>query len=125
MFYIVLLVMVLLGMALAVLVIENFSFFATVAPLLFFVWQTPPLAMGLWLLISCLLGALVLYLVSLKVALQERRELRRLRQRIAELERAQAPVQVRGPSGSRQTFPPLIVPMPGISTGPLPPFPEQ
>jgi len=95
MFYLVLLVLVLLGGSLAVLVIENVPAFATAAQLSFFVWQTPPLPMGSWLLIACVLGALVLYVVSVHAALQERRELRRLRQRVAELERA--PVQVRGP----------------------------
>jgi uncharacterized integral membrane protein len=122
-FSIVLLVIVLLGGAFAVLVIENSSAFATVAPLSFFVWQTPPLAMGLWLVISCVFGAVVLYVVSVQAAVQERRELHRLRQRVAELERAQA--QMRGPSGPLQAFPPLIVPMPGVSTGPLPPFPDN
>jgi len=124
-FYIMLLVIVLLGGTLIVLVIENISSFVTVAQLSFFVWQTPPLPIGLWLLISCLFGALLLYVVSVKVALQERRELRMLRQRVAELERSQAQVQARGPRGPMQAFPPPTVPMPGVSTGPLPPFPEQ
>lgn len=125
MFYIVLLIIVLLGGTLTVLVIENISSFVTVAQLSFFVWQTPPLPIGLWLLISCLFGALLLYVVSVKVALQERRELRMLRQRVAELERSQAQVQARGPRGPMQAFPPPTVPMPGVSTSPLPPFPEQ
>ncbi len=125
MFYIMLLVIVLLGGTLIVLVIENISSFVTVAQLSFFVWQTPPLPIGLWLLISCLFGALLLYVVSVKVALQERRELRMLRQRVAELERSQAQGQARGPRGPMQAFPPPTVPMPGVSTGPLPPFPEQ
>ena len=125
MFYIMLLVIVLLGGTLTVLVIENISSFVTVAQLSFFVWQTPPLPIGLWLLISCLFGALLLYVVSVKVALQERRELRMLRQRVAELERSQAQGQARGPRGPMQAFPPPTVPMPGVSTGPLPPFPEQ
>jgi uncharacterized integral membrane protein len=124
-FYIVLLIIVLLGGTLTVLVIENISSFVTVTQLSFFVWQTPPLPIGLWLLISCLFGALLLYVVSVKVALQERRELRMLRQRVAELERSQAQVQARGPRGPMQAFPPPTVPMPGVSTGPLPPFPEQ
>ena len=126
MFYIiVLLVIVLLGGTLAVLVIENLSSFATVAQLSFFVWQTPPIPIGLWLLISCLFGALLLYMVSAKAAWQERRELRMLRQRVAELERSQAQVQARGPQGPMQAFAPPAVPMPGVSTGPLPPFPEH
>lgn len=57
--------------------------------------------MGLWLLLSCVCGAVVLYVVSLQAAVQERRELRRLRQRVAELERAQA----RRPGAFLQAFP--------------------
>lgn len=117
MFYIVLLVLVLGGGTLAVLVIENFSILATATQLSFFVWQTPPLPLGLWLLISCLFGALVLYLLSVTAALRDRRELRMLRKRVAELEQAQARVT----AGPLTAFPPPIVPIPGISSGPLPP----
>jgi len=109
-------VIVLLGGVFAVLVIENFSAFATVTRLSFFLWQTPPLPVGLWLLISCLFGACVLYLASAIAAIQDRRELRMLRQRVAELEQ----VQVKMTNGPPQAFPPPVVPMPGIH-GPLPP----
>ena len=112
----VLVVIVLSGGVFAVLVIENFSAFAAAARLSFFVWQTPPLPIGLWLLISCLFGASILYLASAISAIQDRRELRTLRQRVAELEQA----QVEMTSGSLQTFPPPVVRMPGIH-GPLPP----
>jgi len=121
MFYLVLLVLVLFGGSLAVLVIENVPAFATAVQLSFFVWKTPPLPMGTWLLISCLLGAVVLYVVSIYAAFQERLELRRLRQRVAELERAR--VEARRPSGPLQAFP-LAGLRPGVSSGPLPPFPE-
>jgi uncharacterized integral membrane protein len=122
MFFLVLLVLVLFGGALVVLVIENLPVFVTAAPLSFFVWQTPPLPMGSWLLISCVFGAVVLYVVSVKTAVQERRELRRLRQHVAELERVR--VQVRGPSGPLQAFPPAGL-RPGVSSVPLPPFPKH
>ncbi len=122
MIYIVLLMLVLVGGTLAVLVVENFSAFATAAQLSFFIWQTPPLPLGLWFLISCLLGALMMYLIAATTALRERRELRELRKRVAELEQAQVMVS----SGPLQAFPPPIVPMPGISTSPLPPsLPSQ
>jgi uncharacterized integral membrane protein len=120
-FYVVLLVAVLLGGALAVLVIENFSVLATATQLSFFIWRMPLLPMGLWLLISCLYGALLLYLLSILSALWERRELKMLRQRVAELEQAQAT----GPRAPLQAYPPPIVPIPGISTGPLPPSPPE
>jgi len=120
-FYVVLLVIVLLGGALAVLVIENFSMLATATQLSFFVWHMPPLPLGLWLLFSCLYGAVILYLLSMLSALRERRELKMLRQRVAELEQAQVSV----PGGPLQAYPPPIVPIPGISSGPLPPSPPQ
>jgi len=104
-FSLVRLALVLLGGALAVLVIENSSAFATGVHLSFFVWQTPPLAMGLWLVIACAFGAVALYVVSVQAALQERRELCGLRQRVAELERAQARAQMRGPGGPLPPFP--------------------
>lgn len=59
----------------------------------------------------------MLYAVSAIGAIQERRELRILRQRVAELEQA----QVKMTSGPLQAFPPPVVPMPGI-LGPLPPL---
>src|SRR5260370_14560553 len=86
----VLVVIVLFGGVFAVLVIENFSAFAAVTRLSFFLWQTPPLPVGLWLLISCLFGACMLYLASAIAAIHERRELRMLRQRVAELDHLQA-----------------------------------
>ena len=117
MFYFVLLGIGLVGGTLAVLVIDNFSAFATSVQLSFFTWYTPSLPMGLWLLISCLSGALTLYLLSIPLALRERRELYILRKRVAELEQAQ---QSAG-SGSMQVYPAPIVPIPGISADLLPP----
>jgi uncharacterized integral membrane protein len=119
-FYVVLLVIVvivLVGGALVIVVMENFSAFVTAAQLSFLIWQTPPLPMGLWLLISCLSGALIVYVLSVPTALQERRETRMLRKRVAELEHAQQ----RAAGGSLQVYPLPIVPMPGLSTDPIPP----
>ncbi len=117
MFYFVLLVIVLVGGTLAVLLIENIAAFATTVQLSFFTWHTPSLPIGLCLLISCLSGALIVYLFSIPTALRERRELSMLRQRVAELEQAQQPA----PGDSLKVYPPPIVPIPGISTGLLPP----
>ncbi len=119
--YVVFLVIVLVGGTLAVVVIQNFSTLATAVHLSFFVWRAPTLPMGLWLLISCLFGALTLYIFTLVSALQERRELRMLRRRVAELEQAQVSMS----GDPLRVFPsPAIVPMPGIP-GPFPPFPPQ
>src|SRR5260221_4228375 len=113
-------VIVLLGGVFAVLVIEIFCACATVRVLSFFLWQTPPLPVGWWLLISCLFGACVLYLASAIAAIQDRRELRMLRQRVAELEQ----VQVKMTNGPPQAFPPPVVPIPRINC-PLPPSTPQ
>lgn len=116
-FYAVLLVIGLIGVGLAVLVVENFSAFAVAAQLSFFAWYTPSLPIGLWILISCLFGALIMYLLSIPIALRDRRELSILRKKVAQLEQAQRSA----PGGSLQVYPPPIVPIPGISAGLLPP----
>lgn len=116
-FYAVLLVIGLIGVGLAVLVVENFSAFAVAAQLSFFAWYTPSLPIGLWILISCLFGALIMYLLSIPIALRDRRELSILRKKVAQLEQAQQSA----PGGSLQVYPPPLVPIPGISAGLLPP----
>ncbi len=116
--YILLVIFVLVSGSMAVLIVENFAAFSTGMQLSFFGLPLPPIPLGLLLLISCLLGAALLYTVTVVSALQERRELQALRQRVAELEQAQA----RMPAFPQQLSPSLIVPMPGI-TGPLPPVP--
>ena len=116
-FYAALLVIGLVGGALAVLVIENFSAFAVAAQLSFLAWDSPSLPIGLWILISCLSGALIMYLLSVPIALRDRHELSILRKRVAELEQAQQS----SPGGSLQVYHPPIVPIPGISAGLLPP----
>src|SRR5260370_38777591 len=83
----VLVVIVLFGGVFAVLVIENFSAFAAVTRLSFFLWQTPPLPVGLWLLISCLFGACMLYIASPMADIQDRRVLRILRRCATDIER--------------------------------------
>ena len=94
-----------------VLTIQNLG---TTVPLSVFIWQTPSLSLGLLLLFSFILGALLLYLVALVSAWRDTRDLRKLRLRIAELE--QVTVNMVSP-----------VPTPGISAVPMPgmPNPEQ
>lgn len=120
-FYAVLLVIGLIGGCLAVLAVENFSAFAVTTQLSFFTWHSPSLPIGLWILISCLVGALIMYLLSIPIALRDRRELSILRKRVAELEQAQQSA----PGGSLQVYSSPIVPIPGISAGLLPPSSPQ
>jgi uncharacterized integral membrane protein len=115
--YIILLIFVLVGGSLTLLMLQN------LAPAHFslFGWQLPGMPLGVLLLAAFLLGALLLYAVAVASAWQDRRELKKLRTKIAELEQA----QMRRPSGPMQAVPPgASVPMPGMS-GPLQSVPPQ
>ena len=78
---------VLLGGAVIVLAAQNFL---TEVQLSLLGWQTPYIPVGMLLLAAFLLGVLVLYMISVASATQEKREIHRLRDRIKELEQAQA-----------------------------------
>ena len=106
MLYIAITFFVLLAAGLAVLAFENFL---KDVSLTLFVWNTPPLPLGWLLLLSCLLGAAMLFFVATAAALDDRRELRRLRARVKELEGIIAQVMpVAAP----------VVPMPGMPGSP-------
>jgi uncharacterized integral membrane protein len=120
MIYLVLLICLLVGSALTIVALQNLS---TEVQFMLFIWSTPRIPLGLPVLVAFLLGALVLYIVSLLSAVQDRREVRRLRRRVSELERA----AVRAPSGPLPKAPsgPLRVtgssttePLPGVSSPP-------
>jgi uncharacterized integral membrane protein len=83
MLYIAAILFVLLTAGLVVLAFENFLNDISVS---FFVWNTPPMSVGWLLLLSCLLGAAMLFLVAAAAAMDDRRELKRLRARVRELE---------------------------------------
>jgi uncharacterized integral membrane protein len=85
MIYLILLVFVLVSGALAVLAMENFP---TEVQITLFTWRTPHFSLGLMLVAAFLLGAVFLYIVSALSALRDHRELKRLRKRVTELERA-------------------------------------
>jgi uncharacterized integral membrane protein len=116
--YILLLILVLIGGSLTLLMLQN----SAPAHFSLFGWQLPEMPLGVLLLAAFLLGALLLYAVAVASAWQDRREVKQLRTRIAELEQA----QMRRPGGPVQAVPPNapIVPMPGIS-GPLQSAPPQ
>lgn len=137
MLYIVLLLVVLalLASAVTVLAIQNVSAFTTTLHLSLFAWSMPPLPVGLLLLIACLLGALLLYALAVVSALQDRRELQRLRKHVAELRRGEGGAlwnRVWGPvsaeedeqPGTLQSIPHPIVPIPGLAGPLLPPHAE-
>lgn len=88
-------------------------------------WQSPDLPVGIWLLMAFFLGALLLYLISVAEAASDRRELKRLRVRIADLEQQQDTADAKGssvPSIPMQSNP--TIPRPALRpSGPLMPMP--
>lgn len=110
MIYLILLVFVLVSGALALLALENFL---TEVPITLFSWRIPHFSLGLMLVAAFLLGAIFLYIVSALSALQDRRELKKLRKRVTELERASA----KPPGAPLQGTPPQsapVVPIPRV-----------
>jgi len=77
------------GGLLVVLVVENSAMLMIEVPLTMFGWHAPQVPLGLILLLSGLLGALLLYMVSVFSAWRDRRALAQLRRRVMELEQAQ------------------------------------
>ena len=116
--YIILFIFVLVGGSLTLLMLQN----STPVQFALFGWQSPEMPLGVLLLAAFLLGALLLYGVAIVSAWQDRREVKRLRVKVAELEQA----QMRMPGGPMPAVPPTapIVPMPGMS-GPLQSAPPQ
>jgi uncharacterized integral membrane protein len=83
MIYLILIVFVLVSSAVAVLALQNFP---TEVPLILFTWHLTRFPLGALLAVAFGLGALLLYVISALSALQERREVKKLRARVAELE---------------------------------------
>ncbi len=112
MIYLVLFICLLVGSALAIVALQNLP---VEIQLTLFIWQMPHIPLGLVVIVAFLLGAVLLYVISILSAFQDRREVRRLRRRVTELERAAAKV----PSGPlKKTGSPTTVPLPGVSSPP-------
>lgn len=112
---VVLVIFVLVGGVLAVLAFENFATLTIEVHLRVFGWHTPALPLGLVLLLAFLLGALLLYVVTVLSAWRDRRQLAKLRKRVAELEQGQMYLYA-------QQYPPSVtIPMPGIQATNTPP----
>ena len=90
MFYLILVLFVIVGSALTVLTVQNL---VTSVQLTLFGLKTPGIAPGLLIFLSFLSGALFLYLVAIISARHDRRRMKRLRQRVKELELGKQPVQ--------------------------------
>lgn len=87
MFYLMLILLILVGSAATVITIQNY---ATPVHIMMFTWQTPDMPVGILLLCAFLAGALLLYLVAAVGAWRERREVVRLRRRVIDLEQQMA-----------------------------------
>jgi uncharacterized integral membrane protein len=93
---------------LAALAVENFAVLTIEVHVKVFGWHAPALPLGVLVLLAFLLGALLLYIVSVIAAWKDRRQLARLRRRLAELEQAHMYM------GMQQYPMPTTMPMPGI-----------
>ncbi len=113
MLYIAFIVFGVVTAGLAVLAFENFLNDVSLS-LIF--WNTPPLPVGLMLLLSFLLGAAVLFLVAAASAMDDRRELKRLRWRVKELEGVIARAAPVASSAASPISP--VMPMPGMPGSP-------
>lgn len=117
MFFVILALFVLFGSFLTIITVQNLD---TPVLLAMFAWHTPVLPLGLIVVFSFILGALLLYVVSLISAWREGLQIKRLRQRIAELEQAVKPGVVAAPLPNGGM---TALPMPGMPTIP-PAMPE-
>lgn len=120
MLYIAIILFSLVTVGVAVLAFENISNDVTLTVIN---GQTLHLSVGLLLLLAFILGAVLLYLITVTGAVQERQELKQLRMRVAELEQ----VTKRVPSGQLPSVPPTAptVPMPGMPGTDISDMPTQ
>ena len=113
MLYLILVLLLLVGGALTWITIHNLS---SQQAFDVFIWQIPALPVGLLVLLAFLLGALLLYIVSILSALDDYYEMRQLRKRVAALEQ-QIAANVQQPPPPTTSGP--TIPMPGMPSGPL------
>jgi uncharacterized integral membrane protein len=110
-FYLILVLFVIVGSFLTILTVQNLTISVQ---LTLFSLKTPGIPSGLLIFLSFLLGALLLYLVALFSARHDQRRLRKLRQRVKELE--QEKMQARSSQPLQNQQPPMNMP-----SGNLPP----
>jgi uncharacterized integral membrane protein len=112
-------IVILAGGAITLLVIENGALLLMSVQFSILGKHLPMVPLGLLLLLSCLFGAALVYIVTLITAWQERHELRELRKKLVELE------QVSNPPIPQQYSPLVYVPMPGLSSDVFAAPPQQ
>lgn len=109
--YLAMILFLLVTAGLVVLAIANFLFNVQLS---LFAWQTPPISLGWLLLLAFFLGALMLYIISLASAWEEKRTLLNLRVRVHDLERQLATPPTQATQVSPVPLPATNVPMPGM-----------
>ena len=114
MLVVILVIFLLAAVVLAVLAFENVATLTIEVHVKVFGWHAPALPLGLILLVAFLLGALLLYIVTVISAWKDRRQLARLRRRVMELEQAQANTHPYPYPYAQQYSPSIRVPMPGV-----------
>lgn len=118
MVFLILFLFLLAGGALAYVTFQNLT---DLVSLVIWYWRTPELPSGLWLTGFFLLGASLLYLVSVLSAIPDNRALKALRKRVEELEQEKAQSQVSTSVTAPPSGPlPSAGGNPKTSTGPLP-----
>jgi uncharacterized integral membrane protein len=126
MFFVVLALFLLICGGLVVLTIQNLP---TPVQFVFYTWHTPVTPAIFWIVGAFLLGALLFYLMLVVSARDDRRELRKLRKRVSELEEEKARSLSLGPArapapGDPQALagPPRMPTSPPASGGPQVPM---
>jgi uncharacterized integral membrane protein len=106
-FYLILVLFVIVGSALTVLTVQNL---ATSVPLTLFGLKTPGIPPGLLIFLAFLSGALLLYLVALVSARHDQRRIKKLRQRVKELEQEKLQAKAQQPPMAMNMQPPMNMP---------------
>lgn len=126
MFYIALLFLILLGILVLDVVVQNFATFTASTDLTVLVWHLSGFPLVLLFLVAILFGALLLYTLAARSARHDkvemkalRAEVKGLRGQLEDLENTPA----KTPSGSLPSpFAPPVVPLPGYTGGPTAPL---
>lgn len=113
MYYVALLFLILLGGTALVIVAQNFTTFLTSEHLILITVSLPGVPILLICLCWAFLGGLLLYVFAAFAARRDTREIKTLRARIQELEKAQAQA-TSGPLSA--SIPPPAAPVPGFSS---------
>jgi uncharacterized integral membrane protein len=106
-FYLILVLFVIVGSALTILTVQNL---ANSVQLTLFGLKTPAIPAGLLIFLAFLGGALLLYLVAIVSARHDQRRIKKLRQRVKELEQEKQQAMAQPPQIAINMSPPNMQP---------------